>query len=85
MKKKVVAGVGSPTNEQACSVSMLKLANRTAENIVTTNPKYGSKKSIVNSSFSGIVLRNATKMIMPGTIPNDTMSAKESNCLPNAE
>ena len=76
-----IAGVGRPVNESSCPLSILNLAKRKAE-------KTGSKTAMIViyggipyfHSFSPIIIK--WNIIAPGATPKETISDKESNCLP---
>lgn len=84
---KVLDGVFNPIKYDACRGSILNFANRKQEKRVTTNIRYGSKRTIGSPiSFKENIVRLKTwNKTNPGTTPNVTISARESSCLPNSE
>ena len=76
--KSALAGVGNPIKESVWRSSILKFANRKQEPNVIINPKNGTKLVSVIPELDF----NIKNMMVPGTTPLVTMSAKESNCKP---
>lgn len=66
---------------------MLNLASRMAEATVMIKGKCPKTIDMVavGSKENGGLDKQSLQPISPGTNPNDTMSAMESNCLPNSE
>ena len=73
-----LAGVGSPWNSSDADVR-LNLANRRAE-----KGTINSGIIVMNEGFSigDEIYENIARA---GTVPNETISAKESSCMPNSD
>src|SRR6478735_8570162 len=83
----VQAGVGMPINEVVWRVSMLNLARRNAEKMVIRKPKNGKMVGSRPKKLLSWAKDFSSKwnISTPGTTPNETISARESSCLPISE